>query len=498
MSQKKCSWDLTPDEMRKEVCRYVIGQDQTVAKLTDLYWRNNQRRLAKQKGISPRRYPPKVNLGLIAPTGGGKTHLLTTFGDLFEIPFVTYPVTSLSSEGYLGGKARNIVEALLAKAGGNESVARRGVVHLDEIDKIRATGRIGDVGGIAVQEQLLTYLEGAPIVLSDRREFDLSDVMFVGTGAFEGLERNGNEAGVSEESLVSFGLNRQFLARFNWAWMNELGEEDLRRILTEGEGSVAKRMINAFRDWKGADLEFERGAIDAIVSLAKKKGTGARGLNDVFETHLRHVAHILPGRAPSGVKSFVVEAETVTKGQPPRVIHGKSSFTPIDLRDFEAESEEKLAEKKKIVVIGEPVPKSDEVPKASRPPAPKAALPRSPVAPAPAPPPAIKAPEPTAPPPASPAPIARPAVVPTTTPSPLSRVPYAPRLLRTRKKLIGFSCVALALFLVLFLYQLLRPVKAPEGGKSPIPPEGLPTPGLIERLKEAEPSSTRGSYRQSY
>src|SRR5262249_45220276 len=112
---------------------------------------------------------------------------------------------------------------------------------------------------------------------------------------------------------------------------------------------------------------------------------------------------------------------------------------------------------------------------------------QAPSSPSPAPPPPpSKAPEPTAPPPALPTSAPRPAVVPTTTPKPLSHVPYPPRLLRKRKRLIGFSCVALALFLVLLLYQLLRPVKSPEGGNRPIPPEGLPTPGLIEKLNKAE------------
>src|SRR5207237_1029368 len=119
MPLKQARQSLTPAEMQRELGRYVIGQDAAKHALTNAYWRNTQRRKAKKKGISPKRYLPQANVLIAAPSGSGKTFLLDMFCDLFDVPHVSFPATALSAEGYVGCKPGDIVEALLANAKGS-------------------------------------------------------------------------------------------------------------------------------------------------------------------------------------------------------------------------------------------------------------------------------------------------------------------------------------------------------------------------------------------
>jgi ATP-dependent Clp protease ATP-binding subunit ClpX len=323
--------------MQKELRRIIIGQDAAIEALSVSHWTNTQRRRSKKYGKSPKHYPPKANLFFAAPSGSGKTFTLTTFAEVCEVPFAYFDASKLTADGYIGSKVSDIFDTLLANANGNVEVAKRGIIHLDEVDKLKVTGREGDVGGIAAQNTLLTALEGAKVMLDRRRYFDPSDVTIVATGACVGLERRGVEPWINEEDMINYGFDRQFLARFSVrAWMNTLGENELRRILLESEASVVKQMINQFRDWKGVDLEFKESAIDAMVRLAIQKGNGARSLNEIAQTYLGHVKALLPGKAP-GVKSYIVDAETVLEGKPPKKIRGVSSYTPLDLSTIEEE-----------------------------------------------------------------------------------------------------------------------------------------------------------------
>jgi len=445
--------ELTPEEMARELRRFVIGQDDAISALCNAYWRNTRRRLSKEKGYAPNKYLPKANVLFAAPSGSGKTYLITKFAEIFGVPFIKCDLTSLSAEGYVGAKPRNIIQALLQKVDGNASLAQRAIIHLDEVDKIKANGRIGDVGGEAVQEMLLTWLEGADILLdvghNRVKSFTPADITFVATGAFEGMKRRDGDTWISEQDLIGYGISRQFLARFSIrAWMNELGEEQMRRILLESEDSPIKQLTSSFRDWAGVDLQIESGAIDAIVKLALEKRIGARALHDVVQTHLGHVSEMLPGRA-NGVRGYLIETQTVLNRRPPRTVKGKSDYVPLEL----CEDEEVLS-----------APETELSAPKSRP---TTIQPKMPPAETP---------------------NAKPAATPEPAKGLRPPVPAPPVPPKRRRFALAIGVAALLLGIVIYLSST---GKRPEGGQPTKGLPGLKTPRLFEEHKD------RRNHRQS-
>lgn len=309
----------------------------------------------------------RFHLLLLGPTGSGKTFLIKKLAEFLGVPVSFASATSLVEAGYRGRSVDDIVKSLLDRAKGNPRVAERGILFIDEIDKIRHqdTGS-RDVSGEGVQNALLTMLDGriADSVDSVKHEaIDTSRILFVCTGAFVGLEEivnrrlqqkqpstlgfqfrpNENLALIPDQpiyqalcqattaDLVSFGMIPEFIGRFaTITALHELGREDLRAIVSEStQGSALERQQQLARI-HGIDLEITSDALDAIADEAMRLGTGARGLHRLIGRAVDSVDHRWPDLADAGIARVVIDRQCIETGGEPTLIHGPPVGERID------------------------------------------------------------------------------------------------------------------------------------------------------------------------
>jgi len=353
----------TPAEMIAHLDRFVRGQcraKQDIAVAVYNHYLSQAWRDREGSDLG------RHHILMIGPTGVGKTYLVKTLGDFLGVPVGFASATGLVEAGYKGNSVESIVRNLLEKAGGDPKKAEKGILFVDEIDKIRR-GETGgrDVSGEGVQNALLTLLDGQNTKGyegSGHAAVDTGRILFICTGAFVGLQgivekrlgqtkrhigfhQRENEqidaipdrpiyealCQAETRDLVEFGMIPEFIGRFATVTpLHELARHDLREIVSERTERSALARQTMLARLHGIELQFEPAALDAIAEEAEALGTGARGLHRLIGRAVDPVDHRWPELAADGVNKVVITEACVRTGAAPQLIHGKPVSEPID------------------------------------------------------------------------------------------------------------------------------------------------------------------------
>jgi ATP-dependent Clp protease ATP-binding subunit ClpX len=305
---------LTPRRIVEALDRYVIGQDDAkriVAVAVYAHFRKIARATRRDASIA------KSNVLLIGPTGTGKTLLCETLSRVLGVPFVTAEATSLAQTRYVNDEIEAILQRLVEKAGGDVERARHGIVFIDEVDKLKATGKeVRAASGESVQHALLKIMEGSQVRLSATQYVDTTNMLFICGGAFVGLDDIMSEthgfgfistdnqdnkrildrlnSRVKPTDLFAYGLIPEFTGRLPViARFGELSRDMLVRIMTEPRDSILSQFQEIFASI-GVELAVERKVFEQIAEIAMEYKTGARSLRGIFEELVSPILYVVP------------------------------------------------------------------------------------------------------------------------------------------------------------------------------------------------------------